>query len=98
VDDEDYVALFCPHCGVHLNDFDEQDDGDLDSVRPLNLGSMYTCGWCKKQTRDWNHVKQCKRTWPLRQHMLRQALESEVEGAVVRLNRMLDDLKDDQTT
>lgn len=59
-----YEALFCPHCGRIVNgDWDRTDTPeDAHFTMPTNLGSVYTCGWCGIQTRDWDHVKNCRCT------------------------------------
>lgn len=64
----EYIALFCPHCGgnvnedVLLNDHDLTPD-QIEKVRSriVNRGPVYTCGWCKTRTTDWDHVIECRR-------------------------------------
>lgn len=60
---DEYVALFCPHCGEHLNEVELQDDEVVPLV-PWQTDDEdgLTCGWCGIRTKDWNHVIQCRRT------------------------------------
>lgn len=56
-----YIALFCPHCGGHVNESELDTDHDLlANPETPNMGSVYTCYWCKEMTRDWNHVIRCR--------------------------------------
>lgn len=57
---DEYVALFCPHCGVHLNEV-ETDDETLVALTP-EPGTSVKCGHCGIETDDWNHIVQCRRT------------------------------------
>lgn len=64
----EWIALFCPHCGGTVNEDDLLNDHDLtpgqvEEIRykVTNRGSMYTCGWCKIRTNDWDHVIECRR-------------------------------------
>ena len=90
-----YVAIFCPHCGQHINEVDEQDTPE---ERTQDLGSLYTCGWCGIETRDWNHVLSCRRTAKARAAF--SARQQAAEDAATfrrtqaRLRSMLDELSD----
>lgn len=76
-----YEALFCPHCGKLVNgDWDTADSPDrlVDEptdpayqglFKPKNPGPIYTCGWCGIQTRDWDHVKECRWTHTEKERM-----------------------------
>jgi len=88
-----YVAVFCPNCGIHLNDFDTQDSPDTKAGRTPDIGSWFTCGWCQLRTCDWSHVAECRSTWPARQALAEaQALEDRREVRA-RLSRMVTDLE-----
>lgn len=91
---EPYVALFCPHCGEHINEVDDQDAPDVPP--PPNLGSQITCGWCGMQTRDWNHVLRCRRTHKARADLvaIQQAMDDTTafRRSQRRLRRMLDEV------
>lgn len=89
-----YVAVFCPSCGVHINDFDTQDSPDDESHAPQRLGSLYTCGWCGIRTFDWNHVGRCKATWPIRQALASLQATAHREEVRQRLSRMVTDLEE----
>jgi hypothetical protein len=64
-----WVALFCPNCGVTVNEGDLETD-EVD--QKANQGSSYTCGWCGERQSDWNHVKRCRAA-----HRIRQAQQRE---------------------
>lgn len=90
---EPYVAIFCPHCGEHINEVDE---ADTPEERLPNEGSVYDCGWCGLRTRDWNHVLVCRRTYKARAAFAEKQRAAE-DAAVFRrsqhrLRRMLDEL------
>lgn len=85
----DYEALFCPNCGIHLNDFDTQDDAE----RTVDLGSSYTCGWCQVRTRDWNHVAWCRKTIAERQILLAKKRDAEVEAVRIRLRAIVAEME-----
>ena len=92
---EAYVAIFCPHCGEHINEVEEQDSPE---EREPEWGSPYTCGWCGLRTHDWNHVAICRRTYKARAALAekqRQAEESATyRRSQQRLRRMIDELSD----
>ncbi len=94
----EYVAIFCPHCGQHINEVDVQDGAEPDEREP-NLGSLYRCGWCGLETRDWNHVLTCRRTWRARAELAarQQAVEQARTWARVhsRLLGLMDDLENE---
>lgn len=95
--DEPYIAVFCPSCGVHINDFDTQDSPDAENgfgTGPQRLGSLYTCGWCGIRTFDWNHVHRCRATWPVRQALASLQATADREEVRQRLSRMVIDLED----
>lgn len=57
----EYIALFCPHCGAHVNEDElDSDHGYIVPIRQTLSGSKYRCGWCKIETTDWNHVLACR--------------------------------------
>lgn len=90
-----YVPIFCPHCGEHINEVDEQDTPEN---READLGSRYRCGWCGIETFDWNHVLICRRTHKARARLAESQRVAE-DAAVFRrtsnrLQAMLDDLGD----
>jgi predicted RNA-binding Zn-ribbon protein involved in translation (DUF1610 family) len=93
---EPYVAIFCPHCGEHINEVDEQDTAEEE--RTPNEGSAYNCGWCGLHTRDWNHVLVCRRTYKARAAFAARQQAAE-EAAMFRrsqhrLRKMLDELSE----
>lgn len=55
-----YEALFCPHCGGHVNEHELETDHPDPVHHDPNMGSAYTCGWCGVRTRDWGHVLNCR--------------------------------------
>lgn len=86
----EYVAIFCPNCGVHLNEVDEQDAPDTPRVGVF--GSVYTCGWCSTRTADWSHVARCRRTAKaraalseLQEHQRRLAVSASLRRMIVEL-------------
>jgi hypothetical protein len=85
----DYEALFCPNCGIHLNDFDTQDE----AVRTVDLRSSYTCGWCGVRTRDWNHVAWCRKTIAERNILAAKKHAADVEAVRVRLREAVAELE-----
>ena len=92
---EVYVAIFCPHCGEHINEVDEQ---DAPEEREPDWGSPYTCGWCGLRTHDWKHVVTCRRTYKARAAVAEKQRAAE-ESATYRrsqqrLRRMIDELSD----
>ena len=91
----DYVPIFCPHCGEHINEVDEQDTPE---ERVPDLGSRYRCGWCGIETFDWNHVLICRRTHKERARLAESQRRAEDEAVFRRtsnrLQTMLDDLAD----
>ncbi len=87
-----YVAVFCPSCGVHINDFDLQDSPEAENGSQ-RLGSLYTCGWCGIRTFDWNHVARCRATWPIRQALASLQAAADREEVRQRLNQMVIDLE-----
>ena len=92
----EYIPIFCPHCGQHINEVDDEDSPEAGRV---NLGSLYRCGWCGLETRDWNHVLRCRRTW--RERAVLAARQAAVEQAQTwsrmhsRLLGVLDDLEEE---
>jgi predicted RNA-binding Zn-ribbon protein involved in translation (DUF1610 family) len=64
--DEIYVALFCPHCGEHLNEIELEDEllYATEPMDPAEKSAAFTCGWCGIRTNNWAHVSQCKKTFP----------------------------------
>lgn len=77
---DEYIAIFCPRCGEHLNEVDldvEDERAKRAAGVTSNMGSPVTCGWCHEQTRDWNHIVRCRRTINIRRHrdMNRMGLE-----------------------
>lgn len=96
---ENYVAAFCPHCGNLVNELDTQDSPDQDEAYlGTTYGSRYTCGWCQLRTNDWNHVKQCRKTWRTREALIKSQQESEhiatMTTARGRLNRLIYELEE----
>ena len=71
---EGWVAFFCPHCGVTLNESDLETDDPAQRRRRL-AGKAYTCGWCKEVQTDWAHVKRCKATHEARKREQMQQAE-----------------------
>jgi predicted RNA-binding Zn-ribbon protein involved in translation (DUF1610 family) len=94
-DREAYVAIFCPHCGEHINEVDEQDAAE---ERDPDWGTPYNCGWCGLRTSDWNHVVVCRRTHKARAALAeKQRLAEEsatYRRSQQRLRKMLDELSD----
>ncbi len=86
-----YVAIFCPNCGVHLNEVDEQ-DGEV--TRHPSFGSVYTCGWCGISTADWSHVRLCRRTAKARAALAVAQERERREAVTASLRRMVFELQD----
>jgi hypothetical protein len=68
----EYVPVFCPRCGEHLNEVDIETAGgssfplgrtslEVLEQRIEDQGPSYRCGWCGINTTDWGHVKRCRR-------------------------------------
>ncbi len=89
---DDYLAIFCPNCGVHLNEVDEQDSPDV--PRSALFGTLYTCGWCSARTTDWGHVRLCRRTAKARAALSELQEQQRRQATVVSLNRMIEQLQD----
>lgn len=91
---EPYVAIFCPHCGEHINEVEESDTPDEEPIP--NEGSVYNCGWCGLRTRDWSHVVRCRRTYKARAAFAEKQRAAEDAASFRRsqhrLRRMVDEL------
>lgn len=54
---DNYIAVYCPNCGQHLNDFEL----DLPHAAPAALTSgTYNCGWCKRAHGSLDDVAICR--------------------------------------
>lgn len=98
---ENYVAVFCPHCGVLVNEFDTQDSPDEEDFYTnmgTNYGSRYTCGWCHLRTNDWKHVQKCRKTWRVKEALIKSQAEDEHRAIVTtargRLTRLMYELEE----
>ena len=53
------AVMFCPRCEAVC---DELTDEVLDDYeRPPRPGPPFTCGWCKSEQTDWNHLERCRK-------------------------------------
>lgn len=53
----DYEAVFCPNCGVHLNDYELDDPPSAHVPKP----GAYRCGWCHKSHDQIEDVALCRK-------------------------------------
>lgn len=81
---DEYVGAFCPNCGFNLTEEELDNDHDLPAGR--NEGSVYTCGYCKRETTDWNHVKRCRLL-----HSINEELQ--VRGVGLRLAEIVQEFE-----
>lgn len=90
--DDEYLAIFCPNCGIHLNEVDEQDSPDV--PRTALFGTLYTCGWCSVRTTDWGHVRCCRRTAKARAALSELQEYHRRLATAASLQRMIEELQD----
>lgn len=60
--EDEFIAFFCPHCGACVNEDELENDHGYEAgdIGLPSRGSLVTCGWCKMQTTDWNHIVRCR--------------------------------------